>query len=849
MLIKYLISFILLFLITGCGGGSDDSGGSSNRSSINFSLSGNISVGSNTARDDDVNDIETKELSNNNIYEAQSIPNPVILGGYVNQTYTGHPDGRFYDAGDWDDFFAVDLRAGQIITLFVTNQDLLDNDLDLALLNREGLILNASVGDGKTENVIVPADGHYFLQVQAHSGASNYVLTIGQNTYINSVGMHLSDDFIPNEAIIQPSPKIQSLDDRFTVQSSDSTRRMLVNFDSIKTQSITDKFVSPELEHKYNTLMEIKRLRKEGITAAPNYKWKSLQTTPNDTLYRYQWNHSIIELPQAWDFTTGDSSIIVAVPDTGVLLGHPDLENKLVPGYDFVRSRYSEIDSDRGIDTNPNDPGDQLPGGSSFHGTHVAGIISAQSNNNEGIAGISWNTSIMPLRALGKGGSGTEYDIEQAIRYASGLPNDSGTVPTYPADIINLSLGGGAFSEGTQQLMEAVRNKGIIVVAASGNENTDIPMFPASLDSVISVGAININKQRASYSNYGSYLDVVAPGGDNTPDINGDGDPDGIISTMGSDVAAKNLQMEYSYNYAMGTSMAAPHVSGVISLMKAVNPNLTPQNVDDLLANGKMTDDLGNGGRDDEFGHGLINARKAVNAASSLNTGGEIVLPTSPPFLVTNPKSLNFGTTSNSTTLSLTNWGDGNLEIIDIEENSGGFLFINGDGLGDYIITVNRDVLTTGTYSATIKITSDINVVRVPVILQVSNSSDTSGNAGLHYILLVDPGTLDSIQEVQAEVRNGSYFFRFNNVEAGEYIIAAGSDSNNDGFICDEGEACGAFSTVYQPTTINIRNSRSNINFSTGFNVIYQSQAVGGAVAPPRKGFARISDKKHKLAK
>ena len=848
MLIKYLTSFILLFLITGCGGGD------SSDSSTNFSLSGNIFVGSNTARDDDVNDIATRELPNNNIYEAQSIPNPVILGGYVNQTYTGHPDGRFYDAGDWDDFFAVDLRAGQIVTLFVTNQDLLGNDLDLALLNRNGLILNASVGDGKTENIIVPADGHYFVQVQAHSGASNYVLTIGQNTYINSVNFNLSNDFMSNEAIIQPSPKIKKLDNGLTIQSSDSNRRMLVNFDNIKTQSITPdksiltKFITPELEEKYNTLMEIKRLRKEGIAAAPNYKWKSLQTTPNDTLYRYQWNHSIIELPQAWDFTTGDSSVIVAVPDTGVLLGHPDLENKLVPGYDFVRSRYSEIDSDRGIDTNPNDPGDQLPGGSSFHGTHVAGIISAQSNNNEGIAGISWNTSIMPLRALGKGGSGTEYDIEQAIRYAAGLPNDSGTVPAYPADIINLSLGGGAFSEGTQQLMEAVRNEGIIVVAASGNDNTSVPMFPASLDSVISVGAIDINKQRASYSNYGSYLDVVAPGGDNTPDINGDGDPDGIISTMGSDVAAKNVQMEFSYNYAMGTSMAAPHVSGVISLMKAVNPNLTPQNVDDLLANGKMTDDLGTGGRDDKFGHGLINARKAVNAASSLNTGGEVVLPTSPPFLVTNPKSLNFGSTSTSTILSLTNWGDGDLEILEITEDSGGFLFVNGNGLGDYTVTVNRNVLTTGTYTATITITSDVNTVRVPVILQVSNSSDTSGNAGLHYILLVDPGTLDPIQEVQTEVRNGSYFFRFDDVQAGEYIIAAGSDSNNDGFICDEGEACGAFSTIYQPTNIDVRNSRSNIDFSTSFNVMYQSQSVGKEVAPPRRGFARKSDRKHRLA-
>ncbi|MDM8564952.1 S8 family serine peptidase [Candidatus Halobeggiatoa sp. HSG11] len=837
---KYFASFILIVIIAGCGGSDDES-------SSNVSLSGNIFVASNTARDSDVNDISTRRFPNDNIYEAQSISNPVILGGYVNQPYAG-PAGHFYESGDWDDFFEVDLRAGQIITLFVTNQNLLGNDLDLALLNRAGFILNASVGDGKTENLIVPADGHYFVQVQAHSGASNYVLTIGQNTSVTTTGMRLSDDFMSNEAILQPSPKIQTIDNRFTIQSSDQSRRMLVELNTFNIQSTSKKFINSELENKYNTLIEIKRLRKDGIKAEPNYKWSLFRTTPNDTLYKHQWNHSIIELPQAWDFTTGNSAITVAIPDTGVLLGHPDLENKLVPGYDFVRSRYSELDSERGIDSNPNDPGDQLPGGSSFHGTHVAGIIAAQSNNNEGIAGVSWNTSIMPLRALGKGGSGTEYDIEQAIRYAAGLPNDSGTIPSYPADIINLSLGGGAFSEGTQILMDEVWDKGVIVVAASGNEDTEVPMFPASLDSVISVGAIDINKNLASYSNYGNHVDVVAPGGDNTPDINGDGDPDGIISTMGNDLSDKRLQLEYSYNYAIGTSMAAPHVAGVISLMKTVNPNLTPQDVENLLSNGQMTDDLGADGRDDKFGYGLINAKKAVLAASNLHTGDDTQLPVAPPLLVANPKSLNFGVNTTSTILSLSNWGDGDLEILDISDNSDGILFIDGDGLGDYNILVDRSLLSFGTYTATITITSSVNVVKVPVILQVNNNSDASGNAGLHYILLVDPGTLEPIQEVQTEVNDGSYSFRFNDVQAGEYIIAAGSDSNNDGFICDEGEACGAFSTIYQPTTIDVRNNRSDIDFSTGFNVFYQSQVVGTEVTPPKRGFARLG-KKHRLAR
>ncbi|MBE9561867.1 MAG: pre-peptidase C-terminal domain-containing protein, partial [Proteobacteria bacterium] len=196
MLIKYFISFILVLIIAGCGGSDDGDSDSSNtsnnennESSANISLSGKIFVASNTARDGDVNDVSTRVFTNDNIYEAQSIPNPVILGGYVSQPYSGAYDGHFYESGDWDDFYAVDLRAGQIITLFVTNQNLLGNDLDLAILNRNGLILNASVGDGKTETLIVPTDGHYFVQVQAHSGASNYILTIGLNTSVTTTGM------------------------------------------------------------------------------------------------------------------------------------------------------------------------------------------------------------------------------------------------------------------------------------------------------------------------------------------------------------------------------------------------------------------------------------------------------------------------------------------------------------------------------------------------------------------------------------------------------------------------------------------------------------------------------------
>ncbi|RKZ82376.1 MAG: serine protease [Candidatus Parabeggiatoa sp. nov. 1] len=851
MSLKYKLVLFALTALMFIGCSREDESSSSSAASVSrFTIQGRMLVGSNTATDDDVNNASTLENANDSMYTAQRIPNPVILGGYVNQPGAG-PTGRSQEFGDKDDFFEVDLRAGQIITLFVADQNLLGNDLDLALRDNEGLILNASVGDGKTERVIVPEDGRYFIQVQAYLGASNYVLSIGQNITTTSLSLRLSDDFAVGKAIVRLSPQhtVQAQSAIATLglqtQSQEPSRRQLFSFEpNLSRVRAADnmRFATPELCSKYETLLAIKQLRglNHIIEASPNYRLQALRI-PNDTLHRHQWGHSLINLPQAWDVTIGDSSVIVAVIDTGVLLKHPDLRTKLVEGYDFVASRYDELDSDRGIDPDPDDPGDQFPGGSTFHGTHVAGIAAALTDNNEGIAGVGWQTLIMPLRVLGKGG-GFDYDIEQALRFAAGLPNDSGTVPTRRADIINLSLGGRGISSGFQDLITEVRNAGVIVVASAGNEDSDIPIYPASLEGVISVGAVNINKQRASYSNFGKDIDVVAPGGGDTADINGDGLPDEILSTMGDDQRSGKLKLEFSYDYMMGTSMAAPHIAGVMSLMKAVNPALTPQNFDDLLKSGQITDNLGPDGRDDEFGYGLINAQKAVLAAIELG-GGKVPEPP-PPRLVVNPKSLNFGLNRTTALLTLSNGGGGDLQVVNISDDAGGFLAIEGDGLGDYLVTVNRSSLSMGTFTAIITITSSVNTVEIPVILQVGDSNAT-GDAGLHSILLIDAGTLETKQEFTVSAKEGVYHFSFSNLSAGKYIIVAGSDFNNDGFICDDGEACGAFLTLDRPTSIEVPHNLTEIEFNTSFNANFLTTiATSGASRPSRQGFARFKPRR-----
>jgi serine protease len=196
----------------------------------------------------------------------------------------------------------------------------------------------------------------------------------------------------------------------------------------------------------------------------------------------------------------GSNDVIVAVVDSGVLVNHPDLSGRLAGGYNFVR------DGNRSIGPDPNDPGNSDPGTStsSFHGTHVAGIIAAETDNFIGIAGVTWSTRIMPLRVL-SGGTGSIFDVREGIRYAAGLPNASGTVPAKPADIINLSLGTYSSSTIDRDLFRQVRERNIIVIASAGNDNTSMPSFPASYEGVISVSAVSRNGTKASYSNHGHY--------------------------------------------------------------------------------------------------------------------------------------------------------------------------------------------------------------------------------------------------------------------------------------------------------------------------------------------------------
>lgn len=314
-------------------------------------------------------------------------------------------------------------------------------------------------------------------------------------------------------------------------------------------------------------LAEELRAQPNVENAIPNYILHSF-ARPTDPLYGAQWHYGVINMEAAWDVTTGSNSVTVAVVDTGSI-PHSDLT--FVGGYDFISDASSAGDGD-GRDGNPTDEGENT----NYHGAHVAGTIGANTNNNRGVAGVNWNVNLVAVRALGRNGDGAMFDILDGVEWAAGrlpgLPNPN------PARIINLSLGASvgescsAVLGGDTSFFTDLANAGIVVVAAAGNEGQDTSgVFPANCPGVITVGATGQNNQRPAYSNYGAEVDLMAPGGDPNASFVWDGRerPLAVLSTVLDENGAE------SYGWQIGTSMAAPHVTGVIALMRAQNPGLS----------------------------------------------------------------------------------------------------------------------------------------------------------------------------------------------------------------------------------------------------------------------------------
>ncbi|AGA31846.1 peptidase S8 and S53, subtilisin, kexin, sedolisin [Thioalkalivibrio nitratireducens DSM 14787] len=845
----------LALLLVACGGGNGGDAPSG------YTLSGVIEADALNRVDSDTNDPETPMVRNNTPSEAQEVLAPAIIGGFVSAPLTAS---RFGPAGDEWDVYQVDLRAGQPIVLGFPDASVAD--LDLYLYDRSGTIIDASLGVGSRESLVVPRDDRYFVAVHAYAGRSNYSLRLDAVSSLSQVSEHrgprLSDPFAPGEMIVKvvntagngparPEIDVQSLGLKAEAGAPD--REQLWRIPAGRAEQVLDilgerrpavdalRFADSDDLERYRTLKALKALeRRPGIVSvSPNYRLQT-QRLPNDPLQGLQWHHRNTDLPAAWDLSTGqapDAEMIIAVIDTGVFLDHEDLRDRLVPGFDFISNPDVARDGD-GIDPNPDDPGDSSqPGQSSWHGTHVAGTAAAATDNAIGIAGVSWGARIMPVRTVGKGG-GLLYDTLQGIRFAAGLPNDSGTVPPRRADVINISLGGGAFAQAQADLYQQIRDLGIFVVAASGNSAGPVG-FPAAYDAVFAVGATDAANQRAPYSSFGERLDLVAPGGDMRVDRTGDGYGDGVLSTVADDTTGSRRS---AYAFYQGTSMATAVASGVVSLARSTEPGLTPDVFDFLLRSGALTDDLGGAGWDPETGWGLINARRTLGAVREWAGGAPL-----PPLLSVTPERLEFGFTESTLAFSLRNSGGGSLRIGQVIADAPWLSVTAGatgaDGLGGYRAQVAREGLQPGEYRTSIRVTIEGGDERlIPVSLRVAAPELAADSVGRIYVLLVDASG-EAVAETGVNPDGGRYRYRFEDVSQGDYRIVAGTDMDDDRQICDPGEACGAYPTLALFELLRVDRDLDGIDFSVGFRAGrpgLSGLSSGGADAPG--GVDRVTD-------
>ncbi|MCB9845896.1 MAG: S8 family serine peptidase [Phycisphaeraceae bacterium] len=319
--------------------------------------------------------------------------------------------------------------------------------------------------------------------------------------------------------------------------------------------------------------------------AHPNYITETCET-PNDPLFNQQYGPQIVNAPDAWDIEPGSPDVVLAIADTGLNFAHEEFQGGRIwenpgeiPGNGIDDDANGYIDDINGRDCINDD--NTMTDTQNGHGTHVAGISAAGTDNGVGIAGMARGVKLMILKVFQSNGGGTWEAITEAIYYAT----DNG------ANVLNYSGGGGGGDGALSDACTYAFNNGMPVVAAAGNNGSGSNFYPAAYSGVIAVAATDSNDDRAGFSNFGNWVDVAAPG---------------------VDVLASYVPSSNSYDSLSGTSMSSPHVAGLVALILSINPDLTPQEVTDLLHDNAV--DLGSPGFDQQYGYGRIDALATLEA-------------------------------------------------------------------------------------------------------------------------------------------------------------------------------------------------------------------------------------------
>lgn len=705
------------------------------------------------------------------------------------------------------DFFRVDLVQNQWVTLAATEASGIN--LDLFLYDEQMNLITAGLSPTALESLQVPSSETYFIEVaravDAQPNSANElvkyrldVLTPAaqpSSIFLAAVSYSLNSNIIPGQIIVtseneygQIAPQTLTLDvtqesgQVSRVQSKSaaavgSLKRVALGGFDAETTERRSLIKDASKRAVFDTLLHARKLATfdEVQSAEPDIMlYASSLSTVNDSEADKQWGAAMVDVETAWTVTSGEG-VTVAVVDTGFLTDHPDLASNIVDQYDFY-------DDDADASASP-----ELP---LHHGTHVAGIVGAIRNNESFTTGIAPNADLMPLRVLGDCLCGSLGDILQALRYAAGLPNQSGLLPAQTAKVANVSIElpygrNAALLRELEQVTEA----GLTVVWSAGNDSEN-HMYDeegmSGIPGVIIVSAVGAYQALSSYSNYGSAIDLASPGGD-VDSANG-----GRLIT-GLDGYWDGVQWQYGTDRKQGTSQAAPFVSGVIALMASVWDDLSPAAIDSLIEQGKITRDIGLAGHDDFYGAGIIDAGLAVQA--SLAQAGLDIDDVISTRIAALPNALAFSSAEDLIEVELTA-GDIRAERLQLvsapswlrASEAGTF-----NGYGTWTVTVDRAALSEEFYQDQLVFSNGDRQLVVPVTVYNPVAGARSTGIGQVLVQFVRAGTAIVVHEEYA-LADANYRFEFgsDNVPDGRYIVRASSDLDGDNAFCEAGELCGS---------------------------------------------------------
>jgi subtilisin family serine protease len=469
---------------------------------------------------------------------------------------------------------------------------------------------------------------------------------------------------------------------------------------------------------------------------------------PTDPMYAQQFNLPLLKLPGAWNYTTGSPGIVVAIVDTG-MIPHPDLDAAYLPGFDFVADASNAMDGD-GWDSNPFDSALVR------HGTHVAGLVGARANNGIGVAGAAWNVKVLPVRVLGQNG-GAWFDIAAGLRWAVGIPVTGAPINPNPARVVNMSLGGQYDDPTMRAAVAAVfAQTNAVIVASAGNDASSTPSYPGAYPGVICVYALDQNLKWTSYTNYGSWITVGAPGGDSSRS------QPGILSTFAT------TSGQPTYAQLDGTSMASPQVAGVAALVLSVAPQLDAAGVKAVLQS--TATDLGAPGFDNDYGWGIVNAEAAI---ASLTPSSQ------PDALDATPSALVFDSSTGQAGIVVRTLSGKPAAVTGLQTTtdqlSGWLAATTSQTATPATVSVSvSPTLAPGAYSGRVTITTEIGAVDVPVTVVRNPPS------ALTFATVTAVDEFGHVVARATATAATNWTYALTNVPIGRYRITTFIDANDD---------------------------------------------------------------------